>query len=153
MTDGTPYVERVPVSDTYPLRALVLRSGAPPEAARFAGDDHPDLAAFAVRHGADGVIGCVTVVPEPCPDFPDRADRVWRIRGMATSAEWRGRGLGTALLAAVLDHVGAAGGGLVWCNARTPARTLYERAGFEQLGEEWVDPEIGPHVRMWREVK
>jgi hypothetical protein len=38
----------------------------------------------------------------------------------------------------------AEGGTVVWCS-RTPARRFYERAGFAAHGEEWVDPEIGPH--------
>jgi predicted GNAT family N-acyltransferase len=151
VSDEVPYVvERVPVTDTYPLRALVLRGGAPLEAARFSGDDQPDVAAFAVRDASAGVVGCVTVLPEACPDLPDHTGRAWRIRGMATAPEWRGRGMGTALLAAALDHVHASGGGPIWCNARTPARSLYGRAGFRQVGDEWVDPDIGPHVRMWR---
>jgi carboxymethylenebutenolidase len=36
----------------------------------------------------------------------------------------------------------------VWCNARTPARTLYERAGFVVASEEFEPPNIGPHYRM-----
>jgi len=28
----------------------------------------------------------------------------------------------------------------------------YERAGFVTRGEPWDDPEIGPHVAMWRTV-
>jgi len=72
--------------------------------------------------------------------------------GMATDPERRGRGIGTRVLAAALDHVRAAGGTVIWCNARTPARTLYERAGFAAHGDEWVDPVIGPHVAMWRRL-
>jgi hypothetical protein len=41
---------------------------------------------------------------------------------------------------------------LLWCNARTPARRCYERAGLQTRGEPWDDPEIGPHVAMWREL-
>jgi predicted GNAT family N-acyltransferase len=40
----------------------------------------------------------------------------------------------------------------VWCHARTPAQPFYKRAGFAAHGDEWVDPEIGPHVAMWLEV-
>lgn len=71
---------------------------------------------------------------------------------MATADGWRGKGVGAQVLAAALEHVEAAGGGLVWCNARTPAARFYERAGFQVIGEPWDDPEIGPHVRMWRAV-
>ncbi len=30
--------------------------------------------------------------------------------------------------------------------------SFYERSGFATRGKSWVDPEIGPHVAMWREV-
>ena len=36
--------------------------------------------------------------------------------------------------------------------AQARARRFYERAGFAVHGDEWDDPEIGPHVAMWRTV-
>ena len=36
----------------------------------------------------------------------------------------------------------------LWCNARTPALSLYRRAGFEATSEEFQTPRIGPHYRM-----
>jgi predicted GNAT family N-acyltransferase len=36
----------------------------------------------------------------------------------------------------------------VWCNARVRARSLYERAGFTVVSEEFDVPEIGPHLVM-----
>jgi len=72
---------------------------------------------------------------------------------MATRPEGRGQGLGRAVLDALLAHVAEHGGGVVWCNARTAAVTLYRRAGFTVHGEEFVVPGIGPHLRMWRTVQ
>lgn len=144
-------VARVPPAVTHPLRALVLRAGAPPERVRLPTDDLPSTAAFAAR-GPDGeVVGTAIVTPEPCPWAPRRPG-AWRLRGMATAEAWRGAEVGARVLAAVLDHVRAQGGSLVWCNARVPARRFYERAGFAVHGDEWEDPEIGPHVAMWRDV-
>ncbi|MGH3350265.1 MAG: GNAT family N-acetyltransferase [Nocardioides sp.] len=145
-------VRRVPVEDTYALRAKVLRNGGPLEAARVPGDDGPEVATYAALKVDGGLIGCVGLFPEPCPDLPEHPGKGWRIRGMATEDGWRGRGVGAEVLKAALDHVAAEGGGLVWCNARTPAATFYARAGFAEIGERWDDPEIGPHVRMWRAV-
>jgi len=71
---------------------------------------------------------------------------------MATAPEWRRRGVGSALLAAVIDHVATNGGGLLWCNARLGALGFYERAGFQARGDAWEEPVIGPHVAMWRFV-
>ena len=144
-------VERVPVADTLALRARVLRPGGPPESARVPGEDHPEAAAYAALDDGE-IIGCVVLFPDLCPDLPDRAAGSGRIRGMATATEWRGAGVGGAVLDAALEHVRAGGGDLVWCNARTPARRLYERAGFRQVGEEWIEGDLGPHVRMWCEL-
>jgi ribosomal protein S18 acetylase RimI-like enzyme len=71
---------------------------------------------------------------------------------MATDPAYRGRGVGAAVLEALVAHARAGGGGVLWCNARVPAQRFYERAGLQTRGEPWEDPEIGPHVLMWRRL-
>ena len=110
--------------------------------------DAPDAVAVAVLDG-DDVVCCVLAVPEACP-VPVGDGEQWRLRGMASDPGVRGRGLGAAVLDRMLAEIASRGGALVWCNARTPARRLYERAGFSVVGDPWEDPQIGPHVRMWR---
>jgi GNAT superfamily N-acetyltransferase len=149
--NGRILVEQVPPALTHPLRRRVLRPGQPAQAARLAADAHPEAAAFAARDDDGLVVGTAIVVPEACPWLPDRR-HAWRLRGMATDERWRGSGVGTQVLAAVVDHVRRHGGTLVWCHARVPARRFYERAGFIAVGDEWIEPDIGPHVRMSRDV-
>jgi GNAT superfamily N-acetyltransferase len=72
----------------------------------------------------------------------------WRIRGMATKPEARGRGAGTQILHALLRHAVAHGARRVWANARTRALTLYERAGFVVASDMFEPPDIGPHYRV-----
>jgi len=144
-------VTRVDAAATYPLRQRVLRPGRPPGAARFAIDDDPSTASFAARTPDGEVVGTAVVYPAPCPWFPDRP-RAWRLRGMATAPDRRGRGIGAHVLRAALAHVNAVGGDLVWCNARAPAQRFYERAGFRTHGAPWDDPEIGPHIGMWLDL-
>ena len=144
-------VERVPPAATLALRHRVLRAGLPADRVRLPADEHPETAAFAARTADGEVVGTAIVTPEPCPWAPDRTG-AWRLRGMATAEDRRSTGIGARLLDAALAHVVAEGGTLVWCNARTPARRFYERAGFAAHGDEWADPEIGPHIAMWREV-
>jgi len=157
-TDAPPAVPveglvvlRVAPVETYGLRGSVLRPGAPPERVHLDADDRPDTAAFAARDAAGTVVGTAIVYPEPCSWAPD-VPGAWRLRGMATAKGRRSAGVGGRVLAAVLGHVSSEGGALVWCNARVPARRFYERAGFVTHGDEWVDPEIGPHVAMWRQL-
>ncbi|MDQ6807108.1 MAG: GNAT family N-acetyltransferase [Actinomycetota bacterium] len=81
---------------------------------------------------------------------PDGEPGAWRVRGMATAEDARGQGAGTAVLDALVRHANERGASRVWCNARTPARSLYERAGFRAVSDEFQLPEIGPHVVMER---
>jgi len=83
---------------------------------------------------------------------PDGKPGEWRVRGMATAPEQRGRGIGAAILDALVEHARSQGATRVWCNARTPALRLYERAGFERESGEFEIPGIGPHFVMARRV-
>ena len=75
----------------------------------------------------------------------------WRLRGMATEPELRSTGVGSAVLAAGLDAVRAAGGAIVWCNARTQAMAFYRRHGFSTIGSEFSSGGTVkvPHYRAW----
>lgn len=142
-------VRPVPATETRPLRHLVLRPGQPAESTIYRGDDDPDTRHYAAFVGGH-LVGIASLYREPRPG----ADTVpgWRLRGMATSGDARGRGVGRALLAACLEHVAARGGGEVWCNARAEALGFYAAAGFEVLGDEFDIPGIGPHRVMRREL-
>jgi GNAT superfamily N-acetyltransferase len=148
MHPGTWRVGPVAAELTQPLRHRVLRSHV---TGTVHWDDDEHTVAFAARTVDGEVIGTAVVRPEACPWRPDRPD-AWRLRGMATEESTRGAGIGAAVLSAVIDRVSTHGGGLLWCNARTPALRFYERAGFTTHGEEWHDPDIGPHIQMWRDV-
>jgi GNAT superfamily N-acetyltransferase len=129
---GGPFfaIRMVPARATYPLRQRVLRPHQRPDQVAFPGDDDADSAHFAAF--GDGVVaGVVSVLRRPPPWAPDLA-RAWRLRGMATDGSRRRLGIGAALLAEVVGHVWAAGGGLLWCQARTPALSFYRRGGFRR---------------------
>jgi GNAT superfamily N-acetyltransferase len=156
--DDTVIVEFVPPWTTWPLRQEVLRPGRAVRDCVYPGEDDPTTAHGAALRRADAsgggdlvVLAVGVVLAEPPPWDPGRADG-WRIRGMATRAAMRGQGLGRQVLDLLVGHVAGHGGGLVWCNARTPALGLYERAGFAPRGEVFELPEIGPHQVMWRTV-
>jgi ribosomal protein S18 acetylase RimI-like enzyme len=139
-------VRPITTGDTLALRHLVLRPDKPAEALVYPGDDAPGTLHVAARDDAGAIVGIATVSEEPHPRDPRPGD--WRIRGMATAPEIRGRGIGAELLRACVDHARERGGTRVWCNARTPAIGLYERAGFVVESEEFEIAGIGPHVVM-----
>ncbi|HEY76345.1 MAG TPA: GNAT family N-acetyltransferase [Thermoflexia bacterium] len=61
----------------------------------------------------------------------------WMIGNVAVHPDWRGRGIGRALVEAALETVGRRGGAWVGLEVRDDnpvARRLYERLGFEPVG-------------------
>ncbi len=128
----------VPLADTRPLRQRVLRPHQAVE--QLAGDEPAGAVAFGAFEAAELVaVGLVG---------PDGEPGDWRVRGMATAPHARGRGAGSAILAALVEHAITHGATRLWCNARTTALALYERRGFVVASDEFYPPDIGPHYRM-----
>ena len=156
-------VEVIPTVESYPLRHAVLRPHQSAAEVVWENDDEPGTATYgAVERAGRSIVGVATVFPEPAPfDVTEAgvpkgaggATTTWRLRGMATRPDAQGQGIGTSVLKAVLDHVAAAGGDLLWCNARVSAVAFYKRAGFRTWGPAWVISSIGPHVVMWRWIE
>lgn len=145
-------VRQVPVERTRALRKAVLRPYLPAEDPYVMPDDHlPTTIAFGAVTPDGALVGVARITPEP-PPFDAAYERSWRLRGMATEPAVRNLGVGSAVLAGVVAHIDASGGGILWCNARVTARGLYERGGMRQWGEIWEEPHIGPHVVMWRRI-
>lgn len=131
-------MREIPVEQSRALRREVLRPHESVE--ELAADEAPSLFCVgAFRQGRLVSVGMVTQ--------DDPVDG-WRIRGMATAPEERGHGAGGMVLAALLSRARAGGAGRVWCNARVPAVSLYVRAGFSVVSDEFELPEIGPHYVM-----
>jgi GNAT superfamily N-acetyltransferase len=140
---GGPEIRRIPVAQTRELRQAVLR---PHESLEYlAGHETEDAFALGAFE-EDRLIGVGFVGRDP---HGERG--AWRVRGMATVPEARGRGVGGAILAELIEHAVEHGATRIWCNARIPARTLYERGGLRVVSEVFDVPKIGPHLVMeWR---
>ena len=131
-------MREVPLAETRPLRQQVLRPHQ--TVADLAGHEPAGAVAFGAFDGSELVaVGLVG---------PDGDPGDWRVRGMATAPQARGRGAGTAILQALVQYAIAHGARRVWCNARTPALSLYQRVGFVVASDEFEPPDIGPHYRM-----
>jgi ribosomal protein S18 acetylase RimI-like enzyme len=132
-------VREISLADTRNLRRDVLRPHSSLE--ELASHEPAGSIAFGAFDGDELVaVGLVGRDGETPGD--------WRVRGMATKPDARGRGAGSGVLEALVQHAVAHGATRVWCNARTRARTLYERVGFVVASEEFEPPDIGPHYRM-----
>jgi GNAT superfamily N-acetyltransferase len=135
---------------TRELRRAVLRPHLGPDDP-LPGDEVNDGVHFGVTSTDGTVMSTCFVYADPCPWLPDR--RAWHLRQMATDPQWRGRGVGRAVLSAAVDYARQQGAAVLWCNARESAAGFYERAGFRRHGGVFTDERhTVPHVRMWREL-
>ncbi len=141
-------VATITAEETRPLRHLVLRPTQPAEATEYPGDHDPDTRHFGAFDGGR-LVGIASLYRESRVGGP--ADG-WRLRGMATAVDSRGRGAGRALLSACRRHVDSGGGGELWCNARMAAHGFYAAAGFKAVGPQFDIDDIGAHVVMRIEV-
>lgn len=101
-------------------RVFIEEQGVPPELERDAED--PSCIHVLARDGAGRPIGAGRITPDG------------RIGRMAVLREWRGRGVGEAMLQALLTHARAAGLAEATLHAQTPAIGFYSGHGFVAVG-------------------
>ena len=114
-------------------RVFVEEQGVP-EALEWDGLDEPS------RH-------VVAVAADGTPIGTGRLLRDGHIGRMAVIKEWRGRGVGSALLERLLAIAGSMGMNEVKLHAQTHAIGFYARQGFTVEGGEFMEAGI-PHVEM-----
>lgn len=115
-------------------RAVFIDEQGVPEALEWDAADAASLH-FLVVDGAGQAIGCARLLPDG------------HIGRMAVLPGWRGRGVGRALLAAVLETAQARRHGTLRLSAQTHAAGFYSRAGFVAVGREYEEAGI-PHIAM-----
>jgi len=99
-------------------------------------DEWDEASDHAVAFDADGnSIGTARLLPDG------------RIGRMAVLKDWRRKGVGAALLAAILDRARGRSMARVVLHAQTHAAGFYRRFGFSEWGGEFVEAGI-PHVEM-----
>lgn len=142
-------IEPISVEQARTIRRAVLKPGLPGGESVYPGDDAPEtihLGAFE----SGRLLGIATLLHDRCPVEGRTGD--WRLRGMATLAEVRGRGIGGDLLENGVERAACAGAARIWCNGRTRARPFYERHQFRAVGGEFEIPFTGPHYLFVRDL-
>jgi len=115
-------------------RAVFIDEQGVPEALEW--DEHDAAALHVLAMTIEGVpIGCARLLPDG------------HVGRMAVLPEWRGYGIGKALLAAVLSAAQARGLATLKLSAQTHAAGFYAAAGFVTVGLEYEEAGI-PHVAM-----
>ncbi len=87
-------------------------------------------------------IGTARLLPES-----GSAAGAYRIGRMAVLKPWRGRGVGAALLNALLERAAGCGARSIVLHAQTHASGFYQRFGFSAEGGEYLEAGI-PHFTM-----
>lgn len=119
------------LAELLPLRRAVLRPGQEVRASEY--DRSPGIRHVVAVDGTE-VVGCASIYPSPYEGEP----AAWQLRGMAVAPGLQGTGIGARVLLLAIDIARAAGGSLLWANARVTALGFYERLGFEAIGAEYL---------------
>lgn len=159
MSAEHPVIQTVRAEDVRPLRATILRPEQPLEASIYPDDE--DESTVHVAAFIEGcIMGIASIYNEPPPknvngEIPAEAyepSASYRLRGMATAPEARGRGVGRAVIEECFKRTETQGADFLWCNARLSATGFYDRFGMRRTGKEFHIEGIGPHFVMWRRI-
>jgi len=117
-------------------RAVFIAEQAIPEDMEW--DDFDAVCPHAIAEDANGnAVGCGRLLPD------GHIGRLAVLRG------WRGRGVGAALLAHLMDLARSRGHARAILEAQTRAMPFYVRHGFAAAGDEYLEAGI-PHRTMTR---
>lgn len=143
-------IREITAEETHSLRHQILRPHQPISECVLPGDE--DEASF--HFGAfldDRLVTIASVFEQRESRFDQLVSfrHQFRLRGMATDEEFRGRGLGAAVLRKCIEVSWARGGDVFWCNARVTAVAYYEKMHFHSIPTEFEIPGIGMHRVMY----
>lgn len=143
-------IKFITADDVLPIRNEVLREGKLTlDECRFAGDDNAE--AFHLGYYVDDALACIASFhPQTYGDFKGKA---YQLRGMATTAQYRGKGYGNLLVNFAITYMRGQRVNYVWCNARKKAAPFYLSLGFEIISPEFDIPGIGPHYVMYVKIQ
>lgn len=129
----------------YPLRLAVLKPANEEYEYDYVGDDLSTTYHMALF--VEGEMVCVASFFEKS-SLQANAVLSVQLRGMATSEDFQGKGLGFQLVKHAIDEAINRGYKTMWCNARLNAISFYEKLGFEVKSEEFLVPHVGLHCVM-----
>lgn len=136
-------IKTITAYETLSLRSEVLRSGKPLSQCVFEGDESATTRHFGAVGETGSIAGIVSVYLNDNPLL--KQTKTYQIRAMATESNYRGKGLGNALLTAAECYAKSQGAKLIWANARSTAIGFYTQSGYSLASKEFIIPDIGPH--------
>lgn len=127
------WTDASPVLCAIRTTVFVGEQNVPPEI-EIDGRD-PECAHALAESATGGAIGTGRLMPDG------------RIGRMAVLAAWRGRGVGAAILEALMDEARRRGFHETYLHAQSHAKDFYARHGYAVEGEEYLEAGI-PHIGM-----
>jgi GNAT superfamily N-acetyltransferase len=147
-------VKIITAHETLPLRSRILRPSQPIENSAYNEDSLDSTFHLGVisNDGLNDKIVCNgTFMKDICPVFKSQTT-AYRLRGMATDPDFRGRQLGSRLLSEAEKILKEKGCHFLWFNARESAFEFYKKNGYQTVGDMFDIPTIGPHKVMYRHL-
>ena len=143
-------IEFVKVDDILDIRNVVLRKGLLKPMECLFPTDNID-GAFHLGYKHDDSIVCVASFHPQCYEANTGAG--YQLRGMATLAQYRGKGFGKQLVEFAISYLQTKGVTYLWCNAREVAVGFYAGLGFGVVSDVFEVKGIGPHFVMFLKLK
>jgi len=143
-------IKFIRVDDVLPVRNEILRDGKLSlNECRFPTDAVEG--AFHLGYYDGEILACiVSLSPQTYSEFTGKG---YQLRGMATLAQYQGKGLGTKLVNFAIVYLQGQKANYLWCNARKKALKFYSAIGFEIISDEFDVPGIGPHRVMYLKIQ
>jgi len=112
---------------------FIEEQGVPPD---LEWDGFDDECVHVLAESQNGeAVGCARLLPDG------------NIGRMAVLKDWRGKGVGSAILRSLLSAAAEEGMERVYVHAQTYVKKFYQQHGFKRIGDEFMEAGI-PHVKM-----
>lgn len=143
-------IRRIPSEETHGVRQRVLRPGRPLSECIFEGDLSPETFHLGCYKEED-LTGVASFMKRQNPMFSQPFQ--YQLRGMAVLPDFKGTGIGAALLqAGEVELRKLDTSVLLWFNARNYAVGFYKKFGYQTKGTEFDVPGVCPHIVMFRQL-
>ncbi|MGR3279383.1 GNAT family N-acetyltransferase [Acaryochloris marina NIES-2412] len=140
-------IRRTDVNSILKLRHTVLRNGYPIDEVIFIEDEAKTTRHYGVFDSQDKNICCVSLIESFW-----NSESAWQLRAMATSSEWRNRGIGRKLINYMISDLKQdIQLKYIWCNCRVQASGFYKKMGWREASHQFINGNAGLSIKMVKE--